>query len=485
MRRLVSMDKEVIFFGASRFASVVFSYLDEEFKVSYFCDNDSKKWGHTFCGVKILSPDELKKIKNSRVIITSQYVQEITKQLFEMGIKKIEVAEIIAEKSLEKKCKVLFKMYDYSKIDSLDEVENRICLINTNLSGSNTHALYYLMPEKYRRKYDVKLLKEYDKEEDYYINMITCKMTVGTNGAIFHNKEKLSLELWHGFPLKCIGDMIKSQKSKDSFTREQWQHIDIFASYSQLYNVLMSACYGIHLNHYFISGMPRNDYLFKCNGLENLSKVFKKDFSGQKIIFFMPTFRESTIGYEKEVVKSWDNLFGFSSFSNKVFNVFLEKNNIVLIAKLHPVEEEFAYQYINQYDLDNVFLLTQELLLENNLDVYEILNSSDLLITDYSSVYFDFLLLDRPILFTPVDLEHYSKTRGFLLEPYDIWTPGPKVLDQDKMQTEIKKLLEDPGYYKLERETIKNIVHFYKDGNSSERLWEMIDKMMEENVSKK
>ncbi len=71
------------------------------------------------------------------------------------------------------------------------------------------------------------------------------------------------------------------------------------------------------------------------------------------------------------------------------------------------------------------------------------------------------------------------------MEPYDIWAPGPKVLDQDKLQEEIIKLLEEANYYKKEREAIKNIVHYYQDGNSSERLWEMIDKMMEENASKK
>lgn len=475
------MNEKIVFFGASRFASVIFSYLEDAFIVSYFCDNNHEKWGQVFCGIKIISPEALKEIKNPRVIITSQYVQEITKQLFEMGIKEIEVAEIISENVLEKKCKVLFRKYDYSKIDSLDQVDNRICLIGSNLSGSNTYALYHLIPEKYRKKYDVKLLKEYDKKENEYVNMITCKMTIGTYGPIVHTKEKMSLELWHGFPLKALGDMIKSQKKQDDFTREQWKHIDKVASYSQLYNVLMSSCFGININNYYVSGMPRNDFLFKSNGIKNLSKIFNKNFNRKKVIFLMPTFRASAIGYEKEVIKNWDNLFGFSAFRNKVFSEFLEKNNIVLIAKLHPFEEDFAYQYINKYDLDNVYLLTQDMLLENHLDLYEVLNSAHLLITDYSSVYFDFLLLNRPILFTPIDLEHYSKTRGFLLEPYDIWTPGPKVFEQNQLQEEIMKSLDDSAYYKLERENINNIVNYYKDGNASERLWTIIDKMMEGN----
>lgn len=479
------MDIEVIFFGASQYGRTVFSNLEKDFKLSYFCDNNPEKWGQVFCGVKIISPDDVNAIENPRVIITSQYVQEITKQLFEMGIKEIEWAEIIADTSSKKKSRVLFKKYDYTNIDSLEEVDNRICLISSHLSGCNSHALYHLMPKKYRKKYEVKLLNEYDKKEDYYINMITCKMTIGTYGPISHNNEKLSLELWHGFPLKCLGDMIKSQKKQDEYIKSKWQQISKVASYSQLYNVLMSACFGIDINQYYISGMPRNDYLFKSDGIKNLSVIFKKNFHGKKIVFLMPTFRDSAIGYEKEVVKNWDNLFGFSSFCNEKFNTFLEKNNIILIAKLHPFEEDLACRYINNYQLNNVYLLTQKLLLENNFDLYEVLNSADLLITDYSSVYFDFLLLDRPVLFTPVDLEHYSKTRGFLLEPYDIWAPGPKVLDQDKLQEEIIKLLEEANYYKTERETIKNIVHYYQDGNSSERLWEMIDKMMEENASKK
>ena len=109
--------------------------------------------------------------------------------------------------------------------DSLDKVHNRICLITSNVSGSIL-MLYIIWFPKYRKKYDIKLLKEYDKEEDYYFNMITCNMTVGTYGPIAHNKEKISLELWHGFPLKGLGDMIKSQETPDDFTREQWRHID-------------------------------------------------------------------------------------------------------------------------------------------------------------------------------------------------------------------------------------------------------------------
>ena len=92
----------------------------------------------------------------------------------------------------------------------MDIIKNRICLVNSNSSGSNTYALYKLALKRYREKYDLKLLKEYEKGQDYYLNLITCNMTiVGTSGTINHEQGKLSLELWHGFPLKGLGSMVR------------------------------------------------------------------------------------------------------------------------------------------------------------------------------------------------------------------------------------------------------------------------------------
>jgi len=117
-------------------------------------------------------------------------------------------------------------------------------------------------------------------------------------------------------------------------------------------------------------------------------------------------------------------------------------------------------------------------LLEEKIDLYEVINAADLLITDYSSVYFDYLLLDRPIIFTPLDLEQYKKNRGFLAEPYDFWAPGPKCINYNELKNEISKCFRNKKYYEKERKTIKKIVHHYTDGNSTQRIFEMIDEMM-------
>jgi len=74
----------------------------------------------------------------------------------------------------------------------------------------------------------------------------------------------------------------------------------------------------------------------------------------------------------------------------------------------------------------------------------------------------------------PADIKEYRQERGWLLEPFEIWTAGPKCFNQPSLEAEIKKCIEDKDYYIKERKWILEIVHYYKDGNSSNRVKELI-----------
>jgi len=133
-------------------------------------------------------------------------------------------------------------------------------------------------------------------------------------------------------------------------------------------------------------------------------------------------------------------------------------------------------------NINNCFRLDSEILSQNELDLYDVLNGVDLLMTDYSGVYFDFLLLNRPIIFLPVDLDEYVKTRGFLVDPYEEWTPGPKVVSQDHMELELLKSLDDSDYFNKDRIRLRNIIHSYKDSSSTKRVWKVIDELMNDDI---
>ena len=125
--------------------------------------------------------------------------------------------------------------------------------------------------------------------------------------------------------------------------------------------------------------------------------------------------------------------------------ISFRKNNYQLIVKSHPL-------YGENYDkmlkgISHISLFPDEKLKEWKIDLYEVLGATDFLITDYSSVYFDYLLLNKPIIFTPTDLEEYNEDRGFLLTPYEEWTPDSKVFDQISLQSEILAYETNHSYY--------------------------------------
>lgn len=365
--------------------------------------------------------------------------------------------------------------------DTIIARKKKISLVYTSLSGSNTIALY-------------KTSNRYIKNSKYDIDLVPGDMSARSINAICDSdiavftegnyplKSKprknmpIVIDLWHGFPLKAMGYADKEEKYPE-FIKIVWSNIDYVTSYSKLFNEVMNKCFPFDLSKYIITGAQRNDLLFNSDGRRKLNILFNSDFSNNKLIFYMPTYRYTPRGNREEGNKNRSNMFGFSNFNINRFVKFLEREGYILFVKLHPAEEN---KYISEIPIsENIKVITNKLLLENNVELYEILNGCDLMITDYSSVYFDLLLLDKPAVFTPIDLKEYEKSRGFLLEPYDLWAPGPKCLNQESLEEEIVRGISDKYYYKKEREIVLNKVHYYKDGNSSERTWSFIESLLD------
>ncbi|MCS4520515.1 hypothetical protein JTT02_16795 [Clostridium botulinum] len=83
--------EKVVIFGASKLGEIAYGLLKDKYDIRFFCDNDNNKWNNKFCGINIISPEELLKLKNYKIIITSMYSMEIAYQLFDIGLKNIKV----------------------------------------------------------------------------------------------------------------------------------------------------------------------------------------------------------------------------------------------------------------------------------------------------------------------------------------------------------------------------------------------------------
>lgn len=304
------------------------------------------------------------------------------------------------------------------------------------------------------------------------INVFRSKYIIGTHNnfsGIKSNNQYL-VNLWHGIPLKSMGFLDKLEtESKLREIKHGGEVANVSIATSTLMRSGMVASFFSDPRRVLITGYPRNDYLFKPNSTQKLSTLLGFDVSQySSLIIYMPTFR------------IWgERIEGDPNYLEKIVNIelntYLKDNNILLVIKLHPFEEKYWQSKINLSIFNkNIVLLPTQKLTNNFMIIYEVLNAFNILITDYSSIYFDYLLLNRPIIFLPWDKELFSNNRGFLFEPYDFWTPGPKPTSIPTLIDEINKFLRDPSYYEAERLTINSLANQYSDGESSRRVWEVI-----------
>jgi len=107
--------------------------------------------------------------------------------------------------------------------------------------------------------------------------------------------------------------------------------------------------------------------------------------------------------------------------------------------------------------------------------------ATDALITDYSSIYVDYLVLNKPIMFMPFDLELYIKERGLVIS-FDnlIETPGPKVSTIKDIVNYLKDIDDGKDKYKSTREAAQRLYYDHLDGDSCKKVWDFIDEILKE-----
>ena len=235
----------------------------------------------------------------------------------------------------------------------------------------------------------------------------------------------IRIDLWHGVPLKKIGNYIDGENSQNwkqkYYTTGCWSDKYLVATSKEIADILQYSM-GVKKNKMLICSYPRNQKLYNCDNKYCEAEEMK--------VFYLPTFRDN-----KDI-----NPVLKDDFLIEMDNV-LRENNIKLYIKPH-------FSSISSWNtsekLNNIFILNA------NEDVYDWLSISNVLITDYSSVYFDFLLTGRPIIFFPYDLYSYENVeRGFIF-PYDEFTPGDKVVTAKELLEKIIYLKENYKKYILD-----------------------------------
>ena len=213
-------------------------------------------------------------------------------------------------------------------------------------------------------------------------------------------------------------------------------------------------------------GFPRNDYLFIKD--KKINKFIKKD-NYKKLILWLPTFKHINFKNVNRNDFQNDTNNDISLLNHKTLNKInskLKEKDYLLVIKFHPSQD---MNYITKENHSNILMLTNEELIQKNIDLYSLMGISDALITDFSSVYMDYLLCDKPIGFELNDYDEFKNGRGFLVEKPLELMPGYKIFNEKDFLKFINILFKEDSYASERRKLCKKI-HKNMDGNSSERI---------------
>lgn len=342
-----------------------------------------------------------------------------------------------------------------------------------NSAEYNSYEFYWFFkkPEKYKFLEKNSRTKVYKyNSDDHYRYYATAKYWV-TNSRVPDvipvRKEQVYLQCWHGTPLKRLGFDVKVEGANAKYTPadvSRQYEIDAkkytyMTSPSRFCTEKFISAFGLdrHNRENIIieKGYPRNDFLSNYTDEDYCS--IKKKFSipeDKKVVLYAPTWRDnqhtSGVGY---VYKDEIN---FSNLIKELGDEF-----IILFRAHYFVANSFDFEKYEGHIID----------VSGYDEINDLYVISDMLITDYSSVFFDFAILKRPIVFFMYDLEMYrDDVRGFYISLEEL--PGPIITKENELPDAIKNGINEGIDKKYEAFNAK--YNYLDDGGACKRVTDIV-----------
>lgn len=231
----------------------------------------------------------------------------------------------------------------------------------------------------------------------YFVTALQARVWV-TNSGIerglsFKGKKTIYLNTWHGTPIKKMGNDIAA--SNQSFKSYSKNHTDLMNAQSDFEADVFSRVFGIEIGKFIKVGLPRNDRLVDVSIEEKKAVREKLGIKDEcKVILYAPTFREYCKNEKGEV--SCDFPFDMQQWKN------MGKNSLILF-RAHYEVSRFLNLPSNDSHIRDV---------SSYPNLNDLIIASDILISDYSSIIFDYALTDKPIVLFTYDYDQYAKERG-------------------------------------------------------------------------
>jgi len=285
-----------------------------------------------------------------------------------------------------------------------------------------------------------------------YIRSQVSLSTHGLFGSLRRGPGKTSVTVWHGELGKTVGRA----------ANELPHYFDRVYASNSLSKAWRSAELGVHPDSVVVTGLPRNDW-FRSPPTEHPTRARR--------IVWAPTYRKAASGLARTEGGA-DLLIDLVRTSLPLITPLLEQHDAELWLRFHPAAAEGL-----ELNDSRVHVATDDALEKAGITFYEFLAASDCLITDYSSLWVDYLLTDKPVVGAMPDADAYLAERAMSLEPYKDWFPGPIVATAERLASEVRGVLTGADPMAPQRRFLRSVFHPSSGEDASRAVWADVNEL--------
>lgn len=286
---------------------------------------------------------------------------------------------------------------------------------------------------------------------------ICCNIFLPSSGPdrkTFGRQQKC-FYLTHGIPIKNI----KGFYSED-------EGIDYVISPGSAVNDIFADQFNIDKDKIFVAGYPRND-VFAEPPIDLTAKI-GGEYS--HVIIWYPTFRQHLSGC---AITNGSSMPLIHDDKNAVMlNEVAKECNTLIIFKPHFVQD---VSFLHDLQLSNILLIDDSFFEEKGFTSYQMLAASDALITDYSSVYYDYTLHDKPIGVVWEDIDDYRESPGFAVDLDFFMKGAEKIYTIEELCRFVRSVAEGEDRLREKRREIRDLANFPSDGKNTQRVVDFIE----------
>lgn len=305
----------------------------------------------------------------------------------------------------------------------------------------------------YEKIGNVKFIKPHTKEYFYYLTSAKYLIHNVTLPPYFIRKaNQVYINTWHGTPLKTLGNDMVGPTSQNYNVQRNFLQTNFILSPNEFTTDKLIQSYGIngiYKGSVLENGYPRIDSIFN-ESLVVKSFLERKNVELDKtIVLYAPTWRGQTGSVQDTSQELMERIRKIISKTDTTKNQ--------LLVKVHPL----VFKFVEEFDIDNVCFIPDW------IDANELLYFTDILITDYSSIFFDYLVTNKPIIFYTYDRDEYIESRGVYFDLHHL--PGEICLTEESVANAINFSEEINTKNSVLIAEFKNNFVPYDNGNVTEQ----------------